>query len=89
MRWWLILEEHSPELIYIKWSKNVVIDALSRLDLIFISNNNKVELTMNSISEYFALNKEDILQLIDFLMLDKQNRFLIKIVEEKPKNDFF
>ena len=34
MRWQLILEEFSPELIYIKGSKNIVADALSRLDKI-------------------------------------------------------
>ena len=34
MRWRLILEEFSPELIYIKGSKNIVADALSRLDKI-------------------------------------------------------
>ena len=33
MRWRLIIEEYGPELRYIKGSKNVVADALSRLDL--------------------------------------------------------
>ena len=32
MRWKLILEEFSPELIYIKGSKNIVADALCRLN---------------------------------------------------------
>ena len=41
MRWQLNLEEFSPELIYIKGSKNVVPDALSRLIVIhnFYNNN--------------------------------------------------
>ena len=47
MRWQLILEELSPELIYIKGSKNIIVDALSRLDKIDSlnnnNNNNKVE----------------------------------------------
>ena len=52
MRWRLILEEFSPELIYIKGSKNIVADALSRLDNIenlyksnttSNNNNNKVK----------------------------------------------
>ena len=34
MRWRLILEEFSPELIYIKGSKNIVADALNHLDKI-------------------------------------------------------
>ena len=33
MRWRLILEEYGPELRYIKGEKNIVADALSRLDL--------------------------------------------------------
>ena len=39
MRWRLILEEFSPELIYIKGYINFVVDALSRLDKIDYQNN--------------------------------------------------
>ena len=56
MRWRLILEEFSPELIYIKGSKNIVADALSRLDKIDYpnkkrneSNNNNVEPTLEKL----------------------------------------
>ena len=63
MRWRIILEEFSLELIYIKGSKNIVADALSRLDIIDNSNkssansdNNKVEPRLESLSENFALN---------------------------------
>ena len=64
MGWRLILEEFSPELIYIKGSKNTVIDALSRLDKIDnlnknstnSNNNNKHEPTLESLSENFASN---------------------------------
>ena len=34
MQWRLILEEYSPELIYIHGSKNVAADALSRLEMV-------------------------------------------------------
>ena len=34
IRWQLILEKFSPELIYIKGSKNIVADALGRVDKI-------------------------------------------------------
>jgi hypothetical protein len=33
MRWRLIIEEYSPELIYLKGSTNIVADALSRLNI--------------------------------------------------------
>ena len=73
MRWRLIREEFSPELIYSKTSKNIVADALSRLDKIDYlnkdnaeSNNNKVESTLESLNENFALNKEDVLHPTSF-----------------------
>ena len=67
MRWRLMLKkEFSPELIYIKGSKNIVANALSHLyklenlnNTTYI-NNNKVESTLESVSENFALNKEDV-----------------------------
>ena len=34
MRWRLIIEEFSPELIYIQGERNIVADALSRLDIV-------------------------------------------------------
>ena len=67
MRWRLILEEFSPEVIYIEGFKNNVADALRRLDVTdnlnnnYSNNNNKNEPTLESLSENFALNKEDIL----------------------------
>ena len=46
MRWRLILEEFSPEPIYIKGSQNIVADALSRLDK--IDNQNKSSTKTNN-----------------------------------------
>ena len=64
MRWRLIVEEFSPELIYIKDYKNIIADALSRLDKIEYlnksinkSNSNKIETTLESLSENFAFKK--------------------------------
>ena len=34
MQWRLILEEYSPELIYIQGSKNIAANALSRLNIV-------------------------------------------------------
>ena len=54
MRWRLILEEYIMELIHSKGSKNVVSDALSRLDK--IDNLNAIKYpTLESLSENFAL----------------------------------
>ena len=58
MRWRLILEELSPELIHIKGSKIIVADAISCLDKIDYLNksntnsnsNNIVEPTLESLS---------------------------------------
>ena len=98
MRWRLILEEFSPELIYIKGSKNIVADALSRLDKIDnvnntssnnTNNNNKVEPTLESLSEHFALNKEDVLHPTSFktiMRFQQKDKSLIEIAKEKPKD---
>ena len=63
MRWQLILKEFSFKLIYIKGSKNIVADALSHQYKIdnrndTNCNNFKVEPTVESLSENFALNKK-------------------------------
>ena len=94
MRWWLEIEDISPELIYIKGSKNIVADALSRLDKIehlnntnSINNNNKVEPTLENLSEHFALNNEDVLHPTSFktiMRFQQKDKSLIEIVKEKP-----
>ena len=58
MRWRLILEEYGPELIYIQGKKNVVADALSRLDL--DTDEPKVQPTMQSLAEHFELDSKDL-----------------------------
>ena len=57
MRWRLILEEYSPELLYIKGSHNIVADALSRLDL---EPDFKSQQTLNYFSEAFGLEDKDL-----------------------------
>ena len=51
MRWRLIIEEYNPEIRYIKGTKNIVADALSRLDINPDSNNSL---------EYYGLEKDDL-----------------------------
>ena len=96
MRRRLILEDFSPELIYIKGNKNIVADALSRLDNIdnlnkssteTNNNNNKVESTIESVSENFALNNEDVLYPTSFktiLRFQWKDKSLIEISKEEP-----
>ena len=97
MRWQLILEQFSPELIYIKGSKNIVVDARSRLDIIdnlnntntYSNNNNdkKFEPTLESLSENFVLNKEDVLHSSSFktIMRFQQKD---KSLKTTPLNNF-
>ena len=98
IRWRLILEEFSPKLIFIKRSKNIVADALSRLynkDKIdnlnnTNSNNNIVGPTLESLSKNFALNKEDVLHPTGFktiMRFQQKDKSLIEIAKEKP-NDY-
>ena len=60
MRWRLIIEEFSPELIYLKGERNIVADALSRLQL----QNSDVPSTkmhdLHYLAEHFALEDEDL-----------------------------
>jgi hypothetical protein len=51
MRWRLIIEEYNPKIRYIKGTKNIVADALSRLDINPDSNNSL---------EYYGLEKDDL-----------------------------
>ena len=80
MRWRLILEELSLEPIYIKGSKTIVADALSHLNKLDNlnksstesknnNNDNKVEPTLESLIENFALNKEGIFPPTSFKLI--------------------
>ena len=54
MRWRLILEEYNPELRYIKGEHNIVADALSRLEMLHESEQQKEQLSNQEIAELFA-----------------------------------
>ena len=57
MRWRLILEVNNPELIHMEiGSKNIVANALSRLDM--VDTNNPIKSNILSLSEYFSLEKK-------------------------------
>ena len=54
------------------------------------SNNNKVDTTLESLSENFDLNKEDVLHPTSFktiIRFQQKDKYLIGIVKEKP-NDY-
>ena len=58
MQWRLILQEYSPELIYIQGSNNVTADALSRLGM--DDTPNPVQNNIKSVNEHHGLEDEDI-----------------------------
>ena len=57
MRWRLILEEFGPELIYIQGDKNIVADALSRLE---IAEKEPLKADLFTYAEMFALKDKDV-----------------------------
>ena len=59
LRWRLILEEFSPELVYIKGQNNVIADALSRLEIADTSKKNKKP-KLDKLAELYALDDEDL-----------------------------
>ena len=77
MRWRLYIEEYSPDLQYIKGTKNIVADALSRLDMKsepFVDDQE----TFLGLMECFAKDKES----DDFHPLNYQH---LKIAQDKDK----
>jgi hypothetical protein len=61
MRWRLIIEEYSPELIYLKGQTNIVADALSRLNIDStqpISNVHNCD--VHYLAEHFALDNDEL-----------------------------
>ena len=90
MRWQLLLKDISPELFYIKGCKNIVADALSRLDKIDnlkTDEYSKVEPTLESLSENFALNNKGISRPTSFITImrfQQQDTSLVEFSTEKP-----
>jgi hypothetical protein len=63
MRWRLIIEEYSPELIYLKGESNIVADALSRLELTPSNSQEKNDQTSHDIhylADHFGLEDDDL-----------------------------
>lgn len=60
MRWRLILEEFGPQLNYIQGHKNIVADALSRLDIDQGKSNSNQNNTTTDQAECFGLGKDDL-----------------------------
>jgi RNase H-like domain found in reverse transcriptase len=60
MRWRLILEEFSPELIYLKGDTNIVADALSRLELLPSATPPHIMHDMHYLADHFSLDDDDL-----------------------------
>ena len=92
MRWRLILEEYGPELIYIQGNKNVVADALSRLDL--NTDEPKVKPTMTSMAEHFALSNKDLPKEVHptnyktIMRYQQKDKNLVKILKSNNQKDY-
>ena len=78
MQWRLILEEYSPELIYIQGSKNVAANVLSRLDI--VDTPNPVKNIIKSVNEHYGLEDEDILHHTNYKII-MQNQQKNRVVE--------
>ena len=89
MRWQLNLKKHSPKQIYIKGSIADAHSCLVKINNLNNNNKNKVEPTLESLSEKIAFHKEDVLHLTRFktiMRFQQQDKYLIEIAKEKPKN---
>ena len=73
MRWWLLIEEFGPTIEYIKGPKNIVADALSRLNLVSSPSN------LQDMADCYGLNKDDL----------QSNTFPItyQLINRKQNND--
>ena len=68
MRWRLILEEYTPNLQYVPGNRNIVADALSRLD-----KTNK-ELQMHEIPEAFGMEDNEIPQYANYSRIERHQK---------------
>jgi len=76
MRWRLILEEYGPQLEYVKGEKNIVADALSRLD---INPEPGDTSDLEYLAEHFGLDQKDLPD--DFFPLQ------YKLIQKEQQND--
>jgi hypothetical protein len=89
MRWRLLLEEYGPELYYIKGTKNIVADALSRLP---IAPSNSTDEDINYLADHYGLEDSDLpddiypLQYQLIQKCQKTDKALIKKIKEKTLN---
>jgi Integrase zinc binding domain len=91
MRWRLILEEYGPEILYLPGSKNIVADALSRLN--FTSHDKDVMHSQLATAELFGQTKDDLpatIYPLNYSVLQReqqQDKHLCRLLQ-KPTNQF-
>jgi hypothetical protein len=91
MRWRLYIEEYSPNLCYIKGTKNVVADALSRLGILN-SPMNAAHFTEALCSELYAFDDEGLLVTafpLSYAFLGKAQSTDVAILKEIAKTKSF
>ena len=54
MKWWLLIDEFGPIIKYIKGPKNIVVDALCRLDFVSLPSN------LKDMTDCYGLNNDDL-----------------------------
>ena len=54
MRWWLLIEEFGPTIKFIKGPKNIIANALNRLDLVSLPSN------IQDMADCYGLDKNDL-----------------------------
>ena len=104
MRWRLILEEYSPEIIYIKGPNNVVADALSRLPIkennenknnnntndLGCINNESYSNIIEKYAELFSTDNNEIVNPIDLKLIQSEQQKDKALIElaKRDKNQF-
>ena len=86
MRWQLLIEEFGPTIEYIKGPKNIIADALSRLNLVSLPSN------LQDMADCYGLDKDDLPSnafLITYQLINRKqykDKTLLATIKNGAKN---